>query len=426
MNYKKFLGAASAALMIVIVIVMFAPVAAAQSKYKTLYRFTGSTDGNLSQASLIFDQVGNLYSTTTLGGAGYGTVFELTPNQDGSWTESVLYSFTGGADGADPFAGLIFDQAGNLYGTTYQGGSAGVGTVFQLTQTKNGNWSESVLHSFTGSDGSYPVGGVILDANGNLYGATTAGGKGSCYVFAPGCGTIFDLTPNLDGTWTENVLYSFKGVTDGSYPDHGSLLFDAAGNLYGATAAGGKGSCGVFGPGCGTIFELIPNSDGTWKEQVLHRFSGGKDGATPEPTLIFDQSGNLYGTTLLGGAHGVGNVFEVTPNADGSWKEKVLHQFKGGDWGPWAGVIFDRAGNLYGTTLTGGNLSVCGDQGCGVVFKLAPNSNGGWTETVLHTFMDHPGALPNALLIFDASGNLYGTTAGDSSKTYGSVFEITP
>ncbi len=420
MNYKKFLGAASAALIIVIATTLvLAPAALAQGKFKTLYKFKGSTDGNFSQASLIFDQAGNLYSTTTRGGAGYGTVFELTPNQDGSWTESVLYSFTGGADGADPFAGLIFDQAGNLYGTTYQGGSAGVGTVFELTPNLDGGWTQNVLHSFKNSDGRYPVGGVIFGADGNLYGTTTNGG-------AAGQGTVFELTPNQDGSWTESVLHSFKGGRDGGYPDHGSLIFDTAGNLYGATASGGKVGCNWLSPGCGTIFELKPNSDGRWTEQVLHRFSGGTDGATPQPTLIFDKSGNLYGTTLLGGAHGVGNVFELMPNSDGSWKQKVLHQFKGGNWGPWAGVIFDQAGNLYGTTLAGGNLNACGGQGCGVVFKLAPNSNGGWNETVLHTFTDHPGALPNALLTFDESGNLYGTTAGDSSKTFGSVFEITP
>jgi uncharacterized repeat protein (TIGR03803 family) len=418
MKYKKFLAVASAALMIVIAVFMLTSGAWAQSAYKTLYKFKGGKDGNFSQANLIFDPAGNLYSTTTSGGAGYGTVFELTPNQDGSWTESVPYSFTGGEDGANPFAGLIFDQAGNLYGTTHAGGAAGSGTVFELTPNADGSWTESVLHSFTGSDGAYPVGGVILDAAENLYGMTTDGG-------ASGNGTVFKLTPNGDGSWTENVLHSFNGGSDGSYPDHGSLAFDASGNLYGATADGGKGSCGIWAPGCGTIFELTPNSDGTWTEQVLHRFSG-KDGANPEPTLIFDNLGNLYGTTLRGGTYGVGNVFELMPNGDGSWKEKVLHQFKGGSWGPWAGVTFDQSGNLYGTTLEGGNLSSCNGAGCGVVFKLTPKPTGGWRETVLHTFADHPGAAPVASLIFDAAGNLYGTTYGDGSKTFGSVFEITP
>jgi uncharacterized repeat protein (TIGR03803 family) len=372
MKYKRFLGAASAALMIVILITLvLAPGGWAQSKYKTLYKFTGGADGSYPPAGLIFDAAGNLYGTTAFGGAhNAGTVFELTPNADGGWTESVLYSFTGGKDGWNPEASLIFDSGGSLYGTTIGGG----------------------------------------------------GGSGN--------GTVFKLMPNPDGSWTESVLHSFQGGRDGSYPNFGSLLFDATGNLYGATTSGGKGSCTDFLSGCGTIFELTPNPDGTWTEQILHRFSGGNDGSGPEATLIFDKSGNLYGTTTFGGTHGIGNVFELMPNSEGSWTEKVLHQFKGGAWGSPGGVIFDQAGNLYGTTVTGGNLTICHGYsilGCGVVFKLAPNSNGGWNETVLHTFMDHPGAFPYGLPIFDAAGNLYGTTAGNNfKKTFGSVYEIMP
>jgi uncharacterized repeat protein (TIGR03803 family) len=418
MNYKKSLGAASAALMIVIVVFTLAPGAWAASHHKTLYKFTGSPDGDNPDACLIFDQAGNLYSTTMNGGAGYGTVFELKPNLDGSWTESVLYNFMG-EDGANPFAGLIFDQAGNLYGTTYRGGAGGDGTVFELTPNQDGSWTESVLHSFTWSDGASPVGGVILDAVGSLYGTTTEGGTA-------GSGTVFKLTPNPDGSWTESVLHSFTGGGDGSYPDHGSLLFDGTGNLYGATAAGGKGTCYVWAPGCGTIFELTPNVDGSWTEQVLHRFSGGTDGATPEPTLIFDQSGNLYGTTLLGGAHGVGNVFELMPNPDGSWKEKVLHHFNGKNGSqPWAGVIFDQAGNLYGTTIVGGNLSYCNGGGCGVVFELTPNPDGSWKESVRYRFIGKDASEPWGL-IMDAAGNLYGTTLIGGVKGRGAVFEITP
>ncbi len=245
----------------------------------------------------------------------------------------MLYSFAGGQDGAYPFSGVIFDQAGNLYSTTFSGGTAGEGTVFELTPNQDGSWTESVLHSFSGGDGSNSVSSVILDTAGSLYGTTTSGG-------AADDGTVFKLTPNGDGSWTESVLHSFKGGTDGIYPTaHGSLIFDAAGNLYGATADGGQGSCGVWAPGCGTIFELTPNSDGSWTENVLYRFSG-KDGANPDPTLIFDNSGNLYGTTEWGGKvsctnhyAGCGVVFELTPNANGSWKESVLHRFNGKDAG---------------------------------------------------------------------------------------------
>jgi len=405
MNYKKFFRAASTALMIVIAVFMLTPGAWAQTKFKTLYKFTGGADGAFPYADLIFDQAGNLYGTTSDGGAyGGGVVFQLTPNTDGSWTESVLYSFcslTNCDDGSGPMAGLILDRAGNLYGTT-SGGGDGWGTVFMLTPNSHGTWTESVLHAFTGEDGTYPNAGLIFDQAGNLYGTTGV--------------AAFKLTPNSDGTWTESVLHIFTGA-DGN----AGLIFDEAGSLYGMTHNGGFGF--------GVVFELIPNPDGTWKEKVLHQFGAGRDGGYPMAALIFDHSGNLYGTTNGGGAYDVGVVFKLTPNVDGSWKERILHTFnyngKGG-YDPNASLILDSAGNLYGTTVAGGNSICSGDRGCGVVFKLAPDAHGGWTETVLHAFQDKPGANPQAALIFDAAGNLYGTTAGDGSTTFGSVFELTP
>jgi uncharacterized repeat protein (TIGR03803 family) len=413
MNYKKVLGAVSAALMIVIAITLILVSGAwAASNFKTLHGFTGGNDGRDPSGALIFDQAGNLYSTTQGGGSGSGTIFELTPNQDGSWTETVLYSFAGGEDGARPFASLIFDSAGNLYGTTYEGGKDGAGTIFELSPNQDGSWTETVLHSFNRADGGGPTAGLVFDSEGNLYGPTTQGGE-------QGAGTIFQLTPNSNGSWTESVIHSFNGK-DGSYPDHGGLIFDADGNLYGTANAGGA-------DGYGVVFKLTPNANGTWTEAVLHNFTGANDGGGPESTLIFDKSGNLYGTTRDGGAHRVGVAFELTPKTGGTWTETVLHQFTGGKDGaaPYEGVIFDQAGNLYGTAEKGGNLSACGSQGCGVVFKLAPNSKGGWSETVLHAFADHPGAFPNGALIFDGSGNLYGTTEGIFYR-FGSVFEITP
>ncbi len=408
---SKFLAVIAVTLIMALIL---APGASAAGTYKILHRFTGGADGEDVPSGLIFDTAGNLYGTTFYGGSGgNGTVFELTPNSDGSWTESVLYNFTGGTDGGNPFAGVIFDQAGNLYGTTYHGG-AGYGTVFELTPNQDGGWTENVLYSFTGgSDGNEPVGGVIFDAVGNLHGTTTWGG-------AAGLGTVFELTPNSDGSWTESVLHSFKGGKDGSYPDRGSLVFDAAGNLYGAAADGGKGGCNVFAPGCGAIFELTPNSNGTWTEKVLHRFSGGKEGEAPEATLVFDKAGNLYGSTWIGGSHGVGNVFELVPNADGSWKEKVLHQFQGGSNGPMRGVIFDQAGNLYGTKFDGGT------HGAGYVFELMPQANGSWKEKALHQFTGKGGANPWAVPIFDPAGNLYGTAQAGGTGGDGVVFEITP
>ncbi len=420
MNYKKSLGAAIATLMIVIVIFVLAPGVWAASKYKTLHKFTGGSDGGFADAGLIFDTDGNLYGTTNSGGAyAYGTVFKLTPNQNGSWTENVLYSFTGGTDGNYPMAGLIFDRAGNLYGTTGLGGNLsycygrGCGAVFKLTPNLDGSWTESVLHSFTTNDGQAPEAGLIFDSAGNLYGTTYFGG-------AYGYGVAFELSPNADGSWKESVLHSFTGSKDGSEPQAG-LTFDQAGNLYGTTWEGGA-------YGYGVVFELTPNPDGSWKEKVLHRFTGGKDGSYPYGGLIFDEAGNLYSTTFWGGnlncgpSYGCGTIFKLSPNPDGSWKEKVLHQFSNGKDGgyPYTGVIFDGAGNLYGTSVSGGTY------GKGVVFKLAPDSNGGWHETVLHTFAEHPGAYPTAGVIFDTTGNLYGTTYGEGPTNFGSVFEITP
>ncbi len=385
---------------------------AGAADYKTLHKFkqTG-VRGSYPFGGLTFDAAGNLYGTTEHGGAyGYGTVFELTPNGDGSWTKHVLYSFRH-SDGHYPTSGLIFDAAGNLYGTTNRGGSGSggqggdrCGTVFKLTPNGDGSWTESVLHSFNGSDGRYPYGGLTFDAAGNLYGTTPLGG-----AFERGTG--FELTPNGDGSWTESVLHSFNG-SDGAYP-YAGLTFDAAGNLYGSTADGGSGAWG-------TVFELTPNGDGAWIESVLHSFNG-SDGAYPCAGLTFDAAGNLYGTTEDGGSGAWGTVFELTPNGDGSWVESVLHSFSGGDGDyPVSGLIIDAAGNLYGTTLEGGSY------GYGVVFKLRPTPAGAWHYRVLHEFQDHPGAQPEAGLVLDQTGNLYGTTSGDRTTTFGSVFEITP
>ena len=234
MKTNKFWTVVSKALAVIavtlVVALILAPGASAANKYKVLHKFDG-TDGAAAEDALVFDASGNLYGTTRGGGSiGYGTVFELTPNSGGGWTESVLYSFTGGSDGAAPCDRVIFDASGNLYGTILGGGDYGYGGVYELTPNSGGGWTESVLYSFTGgSDGAYIVGGLIFDTTGNLYGTAMGGG-------AYGHGAVFKLTPGSDGTWTESVLHSFKGGKGGGYPDHGHLIFDAAGNLYGVTA----------------------------------------------------------------------------------------------------------------------------------------------------------------------------------------------
>jgi len=423
MSRDRRLWTLGAALLVVIIAIpALAPSAWAQSSYKTLHKFViGKFDGIEPAASLIFDQAGNLFGTTWDNGnaCGCGSVFQLTPNPDGSWSNKWLHVFAGGSDGAGPRASLIFDQAGNLFGTTFVGGANNLGTVFRLTPKSDGSWTENVLYSFTGgNDGAEPAAGLILDHDGNLYG-TTSGYQTN------GFGTVFKLTPKAGGSWMESVLYSFTGGNDGAEP-FADLIFDKAGNLYGTTS-------GYSTSNLGTVFKLTPKADGSWTESVLYSFTGGNDGAEPFAGLIFDHAGNLYGTTTYGGDtacyQGCGVVFELTLHTkDGRWKEKVLHDFTGGNDGakPEADLIFDQTGNLYSTTQEGGDLSYCYGHGCGVVFKLAPNSKGGWNETVLHSFTDHPGAWPSAGLIFDASGNLYGTTYGDNLTTHGSVFEITP
>jgi uncharacterized repeat protein (TIGR03803 family) len=425
-------------LFITLLSLLLAPVAVAQNQFKTLKRFTqrgaGRMNGYAPSDSLIVDQAGNLYGTTVYGGSnncsrtGCGVVFELTPNASGGWTEKVLYRFAGGNDGANPYAGLIFDAAGNLYGTTSSGGANGPGTVFQLVPNADGSWSESVLYSFCSftncTDGGLPAAGVIMDRAGNFYGTTVFGGNSAnnCNGGNLNCGVVYKLTPKSGGGWTESVIYNFTGGSDGGQP-YAGLIFDQSGNLYGTTEEGGGVACRF---GCGVVFQLTPQSNGSWTESVLHSFTGGSDGGAPAG-LIFDAKGNLYGATGFGGhigrncSVGCGLAFELTPNG-GSWTETVLHQFRVRDGGfPAAGLTFDAAGNLYGTTEADGPGT---DDG--VVFKLTPNSSGGWRETVVHTFQNRAGSSPRASVVFDGAGNLYGTTYGDGTATFGSVFEITP
>ncbi len=313
----KSLSIGLRAALAIFAVTLLATRAWADTHEKVLFNFN-RTDGAYTFAGLIFDAAGNLYGTTVGGGTyaycsdgyGCGTVFELTPTAGGGWTEQVLYNFGNGTDGVNPYDGLIFDAAGKLYGTTPNGGTYGYGTVFELTPTESGGWTETVLHSFCSqtdcTDGEAPQAGLIFDTLGNLYGSTTAGGTytSNCNY---GCGTVFELTPTGGGAWTEQVLHSFGNGTDGYYPFAG-LIFDAAGNLYGTTWAGGT-------YGWGTVFELTPTGGG-WTETVLHSFNdNGTDGILPEAGLIFDAIGNLYGTTPSGGAEGEygGTVFELTP-----------------------------------------------------------------------------------------------------------------
>jgi len=406
MKWKKYSRAANAASVVVAVVLALTSSGWPRTRSKTLYEFQGGVDG-IPQAGVIFDQAGNLYGTTTWGGTdSCGSVYELTPRSEGRWAKTVLLNFTC-ANGDYPAANLTFDQAGNLYGTTIIGGTYGGGTVFELEPNGEGAWTYTAVYNFTGGQDGYEpfFTTLVFDTGGNLYGTTYRGGNGN--------GVVFEMIPNPDGTWAESVLHTFSGA-DGSESRAG-LIFDSAGNLYGTTQLGGS-------HGQGTVFELAHNPDGSWTESVLHSFTGGDDGAQPYGGLILDQAGNLYGTTFQGGSRTWGNVFELVLNPGGTWTEKVLHQFTGSKDGgnPQDSLVFDAAGNLIGTTCAGGS------DGDGVVFKLSPNSGGEWKETLLQTFTDHPGSYAIANVTLDASGNIYGTTEGDGTKTFGSVFEIIP
>jgi uncharacterized repeat protein (TIGR03803 family) len=373
----------------------------------TLYNFTGYSDGGnpLSNLIMVADR---LYGTTFVGGAyGAGEVFELSTEGDGTWKEKVLYSFTGGADGANPYyAGVIFDGIGNLYGTTVGGGTFGLGTVFELSPTEGG-WSESVLYSFAGgNDGASPYAGVIFDVAGGMYGTTFAGGSS-------GDGTVFRLTPSRSGQWSEHVILAFNG-NNGSGP-LGGLVSDGP-NFYGVTEGGGKYEAGV-------AYELVPNGSGAWTESVLHSFGKGSDGIYPyAETLVMDVLGNLYGTTTYGGALQAGTVFKLSRNASGSWGEVVLYSFDGAVAGnPYSGVILDGKGHLYGTCANGN-----GETTVGSVFELTAQPDGKWNDRNLLMFTRGNGEFPESPLLRDAYGNLYGTTLLGGVSNMGVVYEVTP
>jgi uncharacterized repeat protein (TIGR03803 family) len=391
-------------------------VAQEKSLYTERMLYSFRIQNPVSPSGLIFDAAGNLYGTGGGGQYREGMVYELTPREGGRfWTEKVLHNFhylrPGSiTDGALP-NGLVFDAAGNLYGTTLGGGGFGCGIVYELSPTASGVWTETVLYTFTpyNGDGCEPTAGVIFDTAGNLYGTTREGG-----THGGGNGTVFELTPTAGGGWTETILYSFGATaTDGSQP-FASLIFDTAGNLYSTTFMGGA-------YGAGTVFELTPTAGGPWTEKVLHSFDAvGPGGAGPQSGLIFDAAGNLYGSA--------GSVFELMPKANGHWLLKWLHIFRRvGDGSDSDGVlIFDASGNLYGTTANGGAY----DEG--TVFELTRNQDGFWTEMLLHSFDDNgengdnDGIGPQGGVIFDAAGNLYGTTAsGGARDGGGAVFEIT-
>jgi len=389
-------------------------VASASRTFSAACYSLGGPAGSTPYAGVVFDSSGDLFGTATAGGNfNKGTVYELVSLGGGSYSEVTHHEFGSSAtDGTAPYGALIFDGSGNVYGTTSAGGANGGGTVFMLTASENPNWVETVLWNFgSGTDGATPKCTLAFDASGNLWGTTTSGG-------ANGAGTIFELSPGVSG-WTETFLYSFIGGTDGAAPVAG-VIFDPDGDIYGTTTGGGDYNRG-------TAFELLASQG--LRKKILHNFGGFMDGGNPNGGLLMDASGNLYGTTVSGG--GVNNdeyladgtAYELSPGAPPAWNETILYQFCDHpictDINPYSNLIMDSSGNLYGTDYGKGGFSH--------VFELIPAATPPWTEVVLAS-VSHNGVAARVYsgLVFDSVGNLYGTSsASGTTQDLGTVYEVT-
>ena len=433
--------------------------AAAQEAENVLHVFSYNNDGGFPFAGLTMDTKGNLYGVSYLGGSQSGVccgeIFQLTP-ENGTWSFKVLHTFRGPVyDGEAPSGSVVFDASGNLYGTTQLGGFDGCGVVYELSPTQQGEWEETIIHSFNhfpvqNNDGCLPSSALLFDAAGNLYGTTQQGGgilyNNEVNCDNNGCGSVFKLTRSETGGWRESVIHSFpEGSNDGINP-YGGLVIDKAGHLWGTTLSGTSSE--------GTVFELTPAENGTWAETTLFNFTGNSTGTEPYAGLTIDPAGNLYGTTFYGGA-GAGTVFELAPQGNGQVTETLIHEFtpcgstKCPDGlFPFGGLIFDASGDLYGTATLGGaagqfcNPSKTFMEGCGVVFKLAPATGGTWNYSIVYRFSGGvDGAfLTDDHLVIDANGDIFGTTyeggdinsnskcpdAGNGLPGCGIVFEITP
>jgi uncharacterized repeat protein (TIGR03803 family) len=407
LSFWHFIGSA---LLAFALSVTLAGSSAASTSFGVIYAFTGGTDGGNPATGLVFDSVGNGYGTTVVGGLyGCGTVFKLKPLAHGAWQESVLYNFTCFGDGKNPHGGVTFDGSGNLYGTTVAGGAGGIcagdgcGVVFELTPG-----GEKVLYNFTGgNDGFGPGNAVVFDKSGNLFGTTPDGGTHSM-------GTVYQLTRS-GGQWHERIIHNFTGGADGAVGSMGPLLVDGSGNLFGVTEIGGNHSAG-------TAYKMSPDAHGGFNFFTIYAFKGRPDAGFAYGGLISGSSGDLFGTTYYAGAHGHGAVFELTPNPSSHiWSERVLYSFKGNADGtrPSSTLLMDGSGNLFGTTAMGG--SQCS---CGTVFELSAHT---WTETVLHRLASGTdGMNPYYGLSTDGHGNLFAAAVAGGANGQGTIFAVTP
>jgi uncharacterized repeat protein (TIGR03803 family) len=383
------------------VLFIWSASALAAPKYQVLHDFGNGNDGAGLFGGVVRATDGKLYGTTSGGGLyQYGTVWQLTPHPNGKWSETVLENFkVNDSRGDEPTSTLTLDPSGNLYGsTTMGGGSHTAGTVFEMQPSSKG-WILRVIHRFGKNDPAKgPVGGILIDPAGNLYGVG---------------GWAFELSPGSDG-WKETLIHEFNCQNGDGCVVLDRPIRDLAGNLYGTSQMGGTSkNCGG---GCGTVYKLHPLSGGSWKETILHDFGAPMNGSYPAGELAIDAAGHLYGTTCC-----YGNLFELSPPLDGHWKETVLHRFRAQAGGGYpASVVKDAKGNLYGTTGFGG-----GPCDCGVLYKLSPQANGTWKYIVLYQFNGYDGTGSGLPMLFDEKGNLYGT-GGGGAYGLGVVFEFTP
>jgi hypothetical protein len=421
MNSKRLSLALTLVLSISLTLLLTSPCSAATGT--VIHSFNG-LDGTAPILGLTFDAAGNLYGVAYEGGAyNSGTIFELVPTSGGNWNETTLYTFKGGTDGAGPLGSLILDNAGSLYGTTKLGGMKGVGTAFKLVHSGSA-WTKKILHNFGGgSDGQYPTGNLIFDTAGNLYGTTQGGGAYGTGSEYDG-GTAYELSPQSHGSWKETILHSFGNGTDGATPRGAGLVFDNAGNLFGTTYLGGN-SFSHANTTQGTVFELSPQAGGGWTESVIYAFNvlNGVDGYHPAAGLIFDKAGNLYGTT----AGAAGTIFELLPQAGGGWTETVLTSFILCSCGsnPYSGLVFDSTGTLY-TAAVLRSLPYGQNNSVGSVVQATP-SGGFWSLVDIFDFDGSNGSNPGVgSLILDSSGNFYGGAQNGGAFNNGAVFKITP
>ncbi|MGB9492266.1 MAG: choice-of-anchor tandem repeat GloVer-containing protein [Terriglobales bacterium] len=392
----------------------------------------------------VVDSSGNFYGETEYGGANdAGAVFEVSPTEGGGWTETVIHNFGPrySGDGGTPSGSLLMDKNGNLYGTTAGGGIFDNGTVYKLSPNSEGRWTETILYSFSwpgSGDGAGPSGGVTMDAEGNLYGVTGCGGTGAAATFcattgneSAGAGTVYKLSPTSSGEWKETVLYSFSHYGKSGYGPWGEILV-SGGNLIGFANSQGASDYGL-------IWELQANSTGKkWTNKTLYTFTGGLDGGEPNAdggSIVADSAGNLYGVAYIGGASNTGAVWELVYSAKtNTYGEQTLYSFgihngNDGNYPAW-GLTQGRNGVFYGDTVEGGGGTACDTEGCGTVFSLTPGQNGQWEETTIYSFEGGTNGANVGYngLTMDASGNLYGMTAGGylGGPKSGEVFEIRP